>query len=82
MNDGVLFALLQARLGDAYDMHGEAPGRVRGPRSERRHWPSLGHDLIDNAEVRTTAYDFLASPGRDRSGPRVNPSVDKKQAGG
>ena len=81
-DDGVLFSLLQARLGDAYDMHGEPPGRVRGPRSERRHWPSLGHNLIDNAEVRTTAYDFLATPRRVPTRAPANPAVDKKQAGG
>ncbi|MDG2307446.1 MAG: hypothetical protein P8R42_22895 [Candidatus Binatia bacterium] len=80
--DGVLFSLLQARLGDAYDLHGEPPGRIRGPRSERRHWPSLGHNLIDNAEVRAAAYDFLATPRRVPSLAPANPAVDKKQAGG
>ncbi len=80
--DGVLFTLLQARLGDAYDMHGEPPGSARGPRTERRHWPDLGHDLKDDAEVRSTAYDFLAAPRRPRPPSPANPSVDNKQAGG
>ncbi len=75
-DDGVLFTLLQARLGDAYDMHGEPPADVRGPHSKRLHWPSLGHDLLENDEVRTRAYDFLAP--REPAPARVsaNPSVD------
>lgn len=59
--DGVLPALLQARLMDAYDMHGEPPGEVRGPHSRRRHWPALDHALIENEEVRSAAYEFLSS---------------------
>lgn len=79
-NDGVLFPLLQARLGDAYDLRGEYPGRVRGPSSERRHWPELGHDLIDNAEVRSTAYEFLAAESRTSTSMHANPSVDNHGA--
>lgn len=65
--DAVLYPLLQARLADAYDLRGEHPAPMRGPGSRRRHWPALGHDLIDDEEVRTAAYDFLAA-GR-RPGP-------------
>lgn len=80
-SDGVLFPLLQARLGDAYDLRGEHPGRIRGPSSERRHWPELGHDLIDNDEVRSTAYDFLAAESRTSASSQANPSVDNHRSG-
>lgn len=62
--DGVLHSLLQARLADAYDMHGEPPDPVRGPRSERIHFPELGHDLLSDARVRERVYDFLTAPRR------------------
>jgi dienelactone hydrolase len=75
--DGVLYVLLQARLGDAYDLHPESPGHMRGPRSRRRHWPELGHDLVQNDEVRETAYDFLAQPRRGETGSR---SLDTGQS--
>ena len=75
--DGTLFSLLQARLAVAYDMRGEPPDRVHGPGSERIHFPTRGHELIEADEVRTAAYDFLARPRR--ISPTV-PSVDNDQA--
>lgn len=82
--DGVLHTRLQERLVEAYGMHRAGPNRWRGPRSHRLHWPDLGHELVDDAAVRSAAYAFLESGGRrvGRPGGVVSaPSTAQGEAG-
>lgn len=62
--DWVLYPLLATRLTDALDMQADETGMRRGPHSRRILFPSLGHELRDDATVRELAADFLANRGR------------------
>ena len=73
--DPMLHPLLATHLTDALGM---TPTGVehqrRGPRSTAVQWPSLGHEMVDNPQVRAQAYDFIARHGGRASAHGAEPA--------